>query len=149
MNVLKIQTDILKGLIKGGKPIYTTEKDGMVGLCPDSHCIVFCPNKDVYLKLSGRLLDTERLLNKVKDAEYKLSETTCYYDHILEGKNVRLMKVMTGERSAFINEKYTKYFDKDALYYVASWSRPVCVYEHDVMVGIIFPILLRDGDYDD
>lgn len=143
MNVLKIQTDILKILVKGGKPIFTTEKDGMVGLCPDPHCVVFCPNKDVYLKLSGTPVDIEKVLNKVKDAEYKLSESSYYFDHILDGKKTKLMKVMSGERFAFFNEKYTKYFGKDALYYVASCVRPVYVYEQGQMVGIIFPILIR------
>lgn len=148
MNVLKIQTDILKGLIKGGKPIYTTEKDGMVGLCPDKHCVVFCPNKDVYLKLSGTPVDAEKVLNNVKDAEYLLSESSYYFDHNLERKKVKIQKFLKSNRSVCINEKYTKYFDKDALYYVASWSRPVCVYEDGVLVGMIFPVLIRDGDYD-
>jgi hypothetical protein len=143
MNVLKIQTDILKGLIKGGKPIYTTEKDGMVGLCPDKYCVVFCPNKDVYLKLSGTPLDAEKVLNKVNDAEYRLSESSYYFDHILDGKKTKIMRVSSADRSACIQEKYTKYFGKDALYYVSSWNRPVCVYEDDVMVGIIFPVLIR------
>lgn len=148
MNILKIQTDILKILVKGGKPIYTTEKDGMVALCPDPHCVVFCPNKDVYLKLSTIPMDIEKLLNQVKDAEYLLSESSYHFDYNLEGKKVKIQKFLKSNRSVCINEKYTKYFDKDALYYVSSRSRPVCVYEWGVMVGMIFPILIRDGDYD-
>ena len=143
MNLLKIQTDILKILVKGGKPIYTTEKDGMVGLCTDPHCVVFCPNKDVFLKLSGTPVDAEKVLNQAESAEYRLSETSYYFDHILEGKKVKIMKFKTGDRSACINEKYTKYFDKDALYYVSSWNRPVLVHEQGVMVGMIFTIMLR------
>lgn len=143
MNVLKIQTDILKGLIKGGEPIHTTEKDGMVGLCPDEYCVVFCPNRDVYLKLSGTPMDVEKVLNKVNDAEYRLSESFhCFY-HILGGKETKIMTLLSADKFAYIQEKYTKYFDKDALYYVSSWSRPVFVYEDGVIVGIIFPVLIR------
>lgn len=143
MNVLKIQTDILKGLIKGGEPIYTTEKDGMVGLCPDKYCVVFCPNRDVYLKLSGTPVDIEKVLNKVKDAEYTLSESFhCFY-HIFGGKETKIITLLSADKFAYIQEKYTKYFGKDALYYVSGWNRPVCVYEDGVMVGIIFPVLIR------
>lgn len=143
MNVLKIQTDILKILVKGGKPIYTTEKDGMVGLCPDKYCVVFCPNKDVYLKLSGTPVDAEKVLNKVKDAEYRLSDSFHRFYYIVGGKETKIMTLLSANRFAYIQEKYTKYFGKDALYYVSSWNRPVCVYEHDVMVGIIFPVLIK------
>lgn len=143
MNVLNIQTDILKGLIKGGEPIYTTEKDGMVGLCPDKYCVVFCPNRDVYLKLSGTPVDVEKVLNKVKDAEYKLSESFhCFY-YKLDGKETKIMRLLSADRFACIQEKYTKYFGKDALYYVSGWNRPVCVYEDGVIVGMIFPVLIR------
>lgn len=146
MNKLKIQTEILKGLLKGLNVIYTTEHEGMIGLCPDEYCVVFCPIRDVYLKLNGTLFDIGKTLKKTQDDEYRLSESVQYFDYDLDGKKVRLMKVTSEDRSACVNEKYTKYFDKDALYYVSSWNRPVMVFEQDQMVGLIFPVVVKNHD---
>ena len=140
MNIIKIESDFLKGLFNTQSSKYVmTEYEGKTGYC-DGHYIAFVPKSEAYVRCERNAFNINTVITDIHDhfiADYKYTITTNY------GKLARYDRV-DGREHAYINVKYTKYFDKDARYYIKDCRTPVHVYEDDLLVGIICPVRLQE-----
>lgn len=140
MNILKIESDFLKGLFSTQSSGYVmTEYEGRVGYC-DGHYIAFVPKNDAYVKCERPVFNVKTVITDIYDhfvADYEYTITTQY------GNLARFNRV-DRRGYAYIDVKYIKYFDKDASYFVKDTITPVHVYEDHRLVGIICPVRIKE-----
>ncbi len=137
MNIKRIESDFLKGLFSTQSHKYVmTEYEGRVGYS-DGHYIAFVAKSVAYVKCERPMFTFERNGYDHFIADYKYTITTEY------GNLARYdRRDMRGH--AYIDVKYTKYFDKDADYYVKDHRSPIHVYEEGFLVGIICPVAIKE-----
>jgi len=140
MNIKKIEADFLKGLFsKESNKYIMAEYEGRIGYS-DSYYIGFVPTDKAFVKCSRPPIKGDRVIGDLFDkwiSNYSYTITS-------KGKNLARYEREDGRGYAYIDVKYTKYFDKDAHYFVKDFKSPVHVYEDDVLVGIICPVNIKE-----
>ena len=140
MNILKIESDFLKGLFgKESSKYIMTEYDGKVGYS-DSYYIAFVPKNDAHVRCD-RNFDFEKILHDRKERE----QADYTYTITAKAGNLARYERVDGQGHAYINVKYTKYFSQNAEYRVAGQKDFVTVYENDDLFGIILPVNIKEG----
>lgn len=141
MNTKKIEADFLKGLFSTQCSKYVmTEYEGKVGYC-DGHYIAFVPKRDAFVRCDRHVFNVKTVITDIYD--HFIAE----YSYTVSAPFGNLMRYDRGDDKghAYIDAKYTKYFDRDASYYVKDHVSPVHVYENDDLVGIICPVNFSEG----
>lgn len=139
MNIKKIEADFLKGLFSRLSHKYLmTEYKGRIGYT-DGHYVALVPNKDAFVKCDRNFV-FEKILYDRKErgrADYTYTITA-------GADNLARYERVDGQGYAYINVKYTRYFSQNAEYRVAGQKDFVTVYENDDLVGIIFPVNIKE-----
>ena len=140
MNIKKIEADFLKGLFsKESNKYIMAEYEGRIGYS-DSYYIGFVPTDKAFVKCSRPPIKGDRFIGDLFDkliSNYSYTITS-------KGKKLARYEREDGRGYAYINVKYTQYFDKDASYYVKDYRSPVHVYENDHFVGLIMPVYIKE-----
>lgn len=142
MNIVKIETDFVKGLFSKQNAKYCiTRYEGRVGYC-DGYYIALVPESDAYVKTDCKVFNAENVITNIRD--YYIA----YYSNTITTQYGNLMRYDRGDGKghAYVDVKYTRYFDRDASYYVKDHVSPVHVYEHDDLVGIICPVNIKEEE---
>lgn len=146
MNILKIQQDFLKGVLKERGNTYKDYHIGMsmngVGFTDGHYMAIISPN-DNYIgfydipefrpdsfipkDLNGYQAALPKENLKVGKTNLTRLEVPGYYPTIYE----------------HVDSKYLKYFDKDATLYIKDKSSLIIVREDDAIVGIIYPYVIK------
>ena len=151
MNYLKVQTEVLKRLMKEKKVTYQKENDGYWLLNEQATLAVFVPNCFMFLnvenskesELTGAISNIYR-----KEYDYNAAGLTgmskAMYDPIRG--NIDCAEVITTEGEpirAWLDKKFLKYLEADAKFYLKSETDLILVKEHltgDRVVAIICPV---------
>ena len=142
MNSFKIQSDALKSMIKN-KEIVWSELDDRIGI-GSRHFMCFLNRDDVFLTFKQEPFDIKPLCEKLTTSDYHLADSITPVDH--NGKH--LLCMIHDDVKVYVNRDYTRYFDKDASYYVLSSRSPVWVMEQCEIVGFIFPVVVMESEGD-
>lgn len=140
MNIKKIESDFLSGLFsKNSFKYLMTKYEGKIGYS-DSYYIGFVPTDKAFVKCEDHNFYCETVIPDICD------HFIANYSYTITAKEGNLAKYsrVDGEGHAYINVKYTKYFDKDARYFVKDSKTPVHVYEYDCLVGLICPVNITE-----
>lgn len=145
MNITKIQTDLLKSLIKGeNKTVCGTEITGCIPVS-DGYFAALIPKDQFYLSFGDRTQFTgfKDFFKEPEEKDFQIS----YEAEMIKREKATLQKFITadGKRYAYVNAKYMRYFDKHANYYVYGRKSPVFVMEGKRIVGFILPVNIVEG----
>lgn len=149
MNILKIQTDILKLLITDQKNRCRCSKEhkGIIAVT-DNSMVAFIPKDQMFIQTHAEPFDLKPFLKQFDDGDYVLSKAS----HMVPYKTSTMRKTINtwkltvedSERYAWVDEKYMKYFDKYADFYVQDSRTPIFVMEYGNVVGMILPVNRND-----
>ena len=138
MNILKIQTEVLKSMVKGKEWIWSKGENNTIGL-GDGLMQIFIPEDKVFLKLDKDPFNLEKFLKSYHRDDYKIASKTIMKEK--DGKRCWKLETENG-RFAWLNEQFIKYFDKDARYYVLGSRSAIFVVEGEWdLVGLIMPVV--------
>lgn len=146
MNILKIQQDFLKGVLKERGEDHKDYRIG-VGLhgigFTDNHCVAIISPNDNYIAFNeipefypDNLIPKDfygyqpaLLMESFKHKKVTLTrlEVFGYYPRI----------------ETYVDSKYLKYFDKDATLYIKDRKSLIIVREDDAIVGVICPYVIK------
>lgn len=146
MNITKIQTDIMKSLIKGEhKAAYGTEITGCIPVTTDGNFAALIPKDKFFLSFGDRT-PFGGFKNFFKEPEEKDFQIA-YEAEMIKREKATLQKFVTadGKIYAYVNTKYMKYFGSHANYYVYGRKSPVFVMEGEYIVGFILPVIIIEG----
>ena len=140
MNIKKIEADFLKGLFsKESNKYCMIEYGGGIGYS-DGHYIALVHKDMAFVKCNRPPIKGEKFIGDNFDyyiSSYTVNVTT-------QVRTCAKYEREDGRGHAYIDVKYTKYFDKDASYYVKDFRNPVLVYENDHFVGVIMPVYIKE-----
>ena len=142
MNIKKIESDFLKGLFsKESNKYCMIEYGGGIGYS-DGYYIALVHKDMAFVKCSRPPIKGERVIGDLFD------KCISNYSYTITAKagNLARYEREDGRGYAYIDVKYTKYFDKDACYYVKDCITPVHVYENDHFVGLICPVRIKEEE---
>ena len=101
----------------------------------------FILNKEIF-KTNNKVLNIAQLLDKANELSYEPAQLI---GTRLVGDDKKytccVLKKSTGEEILF-NEKYKKYFTDDVEYRVTDSRSPIKIYNGDVFMGIIMPVMV-------
>jgi hypothetical protein len=138
MNILKIQTEVLKSMVKEKDWIWSKGENNTVGL-GNGYIQIFIPEDKVFLKLDKDSFNIEKFLKSFHQDDYKLASKAWLKEK--DGRRCWKLKAEENGKFTWVDEQYTKYFDKDARYYVLNPRSAVFVVEGEWdLVGLIMPV---------
>ena len=138
MKSLKIQTDVLKLMVKELNYVWCEGENDTIGI-GDGYCLVFIPKDEMFLKPDRDPFNIGKFLESFHRDDYKLASKTILKEN--GGKRCWKLETKNG-KFAWFNEQYTKYFDKDARYYVLSPRSAILVVEGEWdLVGLVMPVI--------
>lgn len=147
MNILKIQQDFLKGVLKErGKD----HKDYHIGMSmngvgfTDSHYMAIISPNDNYI---GFYDIPEFYLDNLIPKDLNGYQAALQVESFKVGKiNLTRLEVFGYVPAIYthVDSKYLKYFDKDATFYIKDKSSLIIVCEDDNIVGVICPYIIKE-----
>lgn len=145
MNTIKLMTDVMKAREKDG-----SRMEWMYSDYTDDRCCVLNGHA-IYIVDSYRFyLDVEKTFEKTVDAKKFIDPSNPRLiraeDTGVSRKHEKLTcKGLKSEKfDVWIDERYLKYLNKDELEFMASSPKElVYVYEDDVFVAVILPVVLK------
>lgn len=146
MNILKVQTDFLKLMVKGDKNkvhIFDDKnRPEWIGIS-EGHYICFIPKYSFFLKADDLPRhDTTYLMTDYEDG--KLAQQDVIKRANIDLKMRTCVKLKNEDTFAWVDESRIKVFDKYATFYVIGPKKPVYVLENDELVGIVIPAMVRE-----
>ena len=146
MNILKIQQDFLKGVLKERGNRYKNYRLGMcmtgVGFTDGYYMAIMSPN-DNYIAFNDiPEFNPDSLIPKdLHGYQAALPVESFKYGKV----NLTRLEVFGSFPRIYANvdSKYLKYFDKDATLYIKDKSSLIIVWEDDNIVGIICPYIIK------
>ena len=147
MNIINAQVEVLKeALKKKNTVIYGVLLDDVIigngnrlYIIPKKKCGVDLTNVD---SNNVKILQETTLKNIINDNLYE--NVTLTNDKKVEGKKT-LRVFSKGNENIYIDESLIKYFDLENCTFKGHNSKsPVYIYEHEVMVGLVLPILVKN-----
>lgn len=146
MNLKKINKVILDEIMKTDCQVKVGRFNEQVGVTVNGHYMVLMNDKDFpfnFEKIKVNDLNIKQFLNFDFKEAYLSSNIK-----IIEGKK-ECVEIKNDSHKVYINRKYLEFFDKTCTFKIDGATRPVYVYEDDVMVGLILPIRLKEGESDE
>lgn len=141
MNIKKIESDFLKGLFsKESNKYIMGEYESCVAYC-DGFYIALVPKNDAYVRCERQPFNVETVITDMFNHRTSTYSYTITNTH---SGNIARYDRVDGKGYAYIDVKYTKYFDKDAHYSVKDFKSLVHVYENDQLVGVICPVRINE-----
>lgn len=143
MNIVKVQTEYLKRLIKREETIFMDGIEGKIGVS-DGKAVYFIPNENFYLDRKGSdLMSAKSLLTyfdrsglAVQNGEFK--ETN-------DGEVVQLSN--EDNTVVWVLKKYITCFEKSDRFYVVGPLKPVYVTDNDFnMQAVILPYVVKTNN---
>ncbi len=146
MNILKIQQDFLKGVLKERGEHHKEYRIGVglsgVGLADSHYMAIMSPN-DNYIAFNDiPEFNPDSLIPKdLHGYQAALPVESFKYGKV----NLTRLEVFGSFPRIYANvdSKYLKYFDKDAILYIKDKSSLIIVREDDNIVGIICPYIIK------
>ena len=140
MNIKKIESDFLRGLFSKESNNYCMiEYGGRIGYS-DGYFIALVRRDVAFVKCNRPPIRGDTIIKDIFD------KGIAKYGYTLTTKHANLARYerKDGVAHAYIDVKYTKYFDRDASYHVKDCRSPVYVYEDDIFVGMILPVYIKE-----
>jgi len=146
MNILKIQQDFLKGVLKERGKDYKNYRIGVglsgIGFTDGHYMAIMSPN-DNYIAF-----------NEIPEfrPDSLIPKDLHGYQAATPAESFKFGKVNLTHLEVFgsypriyanVDSKYLKYFDKDATFYIKDKSSLIIVREDDAIVGIICPYIIK------
>lgn len=147
-NAIKAENEVVKASINEDKPSNWCYGEYTEGNCKydcltEGHVLVaftfntFILNKEIF-ETSNRVLNVAQLLDKTNELSYEPAQ-------LVGTKNADkdvycILKTETGDE-VFFNKKYQKYFTDDVEYRVADDKSPIKIYNGDMFMGVIMPVV--------
>lgn len=138
MNIAKIYNEIVK-VYCAGKRIYVGEYEGFVGIAPNDYCIYLLAKTAIPFDVA-KLLGNNRASNIAKLIPQK-RERAQLVDELIQRERKIYRKVVGKSTEAWIEQKLLQNFDADATFEVATPKSLVLVYENEILVGIVVPLV--------
>ena len=149
-NAIKAENEVVKASIsdKPSNWYYGsyTENNRKYDCLTEGHVLVafgfdtFAISKEMF-EAHHMVLNIAELLNKNAELSYKPAQLVG--TELVGSKDVYcILKTETGEKILF-NKKYQKYFTDDVEYRVYDIKSPIKIYNGDVFMGIIMPVIKR------
>lgn len=151
MNYLKIQTEVLKRLMKEKEVVYSKEEGGYWLLNDRAFLAVFIPKCFMFLNVeNSKAAKPTGNLNRLYGREYDYSKAALtgmskvIHDPIMG--DIECAEVITTEGEkvrTWINKKFLKYLDTEARFFIKDTQSVVLVKEYmtgDQVVAIICPV---------
>lgn len=146
MNVTKIQTDVLKdALARKSHKWFINVTDNEVAIMTSSHVYILDPKDYV--------LDTKKLLQLGVKEVTTINTILDAYDKakpLIKTPNKRVLDIVTclelklGDESIYVDEALLKNFDKKKIEFEGTGAKaPVYVYEGEILVGVVLPVIER------
>lgn len=146
MNILKIQQDFLKGVLKERGEDHKDYHIGIglngIGLT-DSHCIAILSPNDNYIAFNDI---PEFYPDNIIPKDWNGYQAALPVETFKYGKvNLTRLEVFGSFPRIYTNvdSKYLKYFDKDAILYIKDKKSLIIVREDDAIVGVICPYIIK------
>ena len=144
-NAIKVEQEIVKVSISDKPSNWHygeyTENNRKYDCLTEGHILVaftfntFILNKEIFETLNVAQLD------KTTELPYKPAQLVGT-ELAVDSKDVYcVLQIETGEK-VFFNKKYQKYFTDDVKYMVYDNKSPIKIYNGDVFMGIIMPVLM-------
>lgn len=154
MNYYKIQSDLLKLLIQNKPgPCFSPAVTDQDVIFSDGKFLAVIPKDKCFLSISNPKLKYPSLkdfFNSYYDGkyDYRIAKVSYQLDAHPAGSNKKIpcRRLVSEKSMCFIQNKYLKYFDSDATYYIHSFNALVFVVENDELVGAICPVNIREED---
>lgn len=151
MNTYKIQSDILKLLVDNKRePVFCEDYDDDFVLIGDGKFFAVMLKEEMFLSFpqSKECLYLRKLQDDYARFDYKLAKMSYQLNAKISGSNktIPCLRLVSEECAVFVANKYIKYFDKDALYYIYAPRAIVFVLEDDALAGAIYPVVIREED---
>jgi len=147
MNILKIQQDFLKGVLKERGKDHKDYHMGMsmygVGFTDGRYMAILSPN-DNYI---GFYDIPEFNLDSLIPKDLNGYQAALPVESFKIGKvNLTRLEVFGSFPRIYANvdSKYLKYFDKGAIFYIKDKSSLIIVRENDNIVGVICPYIIKE-----
>lgn len=145
MNTIKLMADVMKAREKDGNRMEWMYSDYTDGRC----CIL--NRQAIYIVDSYRFyLDVEKTFEKTVDAKKFIDPSNPLLVNAIDTGILRKHEALTCKClksenfDVWIDEKYLKYLNKNGLMFMASSPKElVYVYEDDVFVAVILPVVFK------
>lgn len=146
MNILKIQQDFLKGVLKERGEHHKDYRIGVglhgIGFADGHYMAIMSPNDNYIAFNEIPEFNPDTIIPKdLTGYQAALPVENFKYGKI----NLTRLEVFGSFPSIYVNvdSKYLKYFDKDATFYIKDKSSLIIVREDDSIVGIICPYVIK------
>ena len=145
MNIINAQVEVLKEALKGKRKhnvIYGTLEDKVI--IGNANRLYIIPKKECAIDLTNvacvQVLQESTLKNFVNDNECTEIELT---NDIRKLDDKRTLRVFSKEdEKIYVDDALLKYFDlKKSTFKGRNSKSPIYIYEYEVMVGVVFPVV--------
>lgn len=145
MNILKIQTEVLKQIHKKSNDFIYGCDDTHIYISPDKYKLFKIPKDKFYLDLNKmgnpinavhKMFDVTGLVDAHKTSELKQCD-----------KGLTCVKFTSEKDSLWVDTKLLKEFeDCEITFKMTGKKAPLFIYEHDEVVGLILPVNVKEGE---
>ena len=146
MNILKIQQDFLKGVLKERGEHHRDYHIGVglhgIGLTDGHYMAIMSPNDNYIAFNEIPEFNPDSLIPK----DFYGYQPALLMESFKHGKDTLARLEVFGYYptiETWVNSKYLKYFDKDATFYIKDKKSLIIVRENDNIVGVICPYIIK------
>ena len=150
-NAIKAEQEIVKASIsdKPSNWFYGeyTENNRVYDCLTEGHVLVaftfntFVLNKEVF-ETSNKVLNVAQCLDNTTELVYEPAQLVGT-ELVVGSKDVYCILKTESDEKIFFNKKYMKYFTDDVKYRVYVNKSPIKIYNGDVFMGVILPVIKR------
>lgn len=147
MNIVKIQQDLIKDCLnnKASDWFIFSYKSAVVLL---NKCQVFVfPDKDFLLQESklkaAGVHSSDTFKNVIDQGVYAEPARKTGISMEFHGKDCMELNKLGSNEPIYINKQLLKYYGKNISFKMIDSKSPVFVYEKDILVGIVLPVVLN------
>lgn len=150
MKYIKLQQDFIKDLDNDDihnsscRCLVTKEYQESIGI-GNEYAVYFVPKSKLYVDTSKTIrepIDIIKFIPEYRES-YKVKKRGEFRESKKYGRKKMFECFESASGHAWLDTKFTKYFDEDAVYYVSSEASPVKVEENGQLAGIVMPVRLE------
>ena len=154
MNIVKLQQEIIKDLLNDKRGRWFIQiKESEVYIMSRYQVFILSPKEfvlDIDKLALGNTNIADSLLKSAEDAKPAI-KTGIIKSVISQGKDVNCLELKredTGEL-VYVNQTLLKLYDKNCDFTAINSKSPVFIYESDILVGMVLPIIERVKKYEE
>ena len=148
MKLAKIYNEVIKARLKDEKLFMGNYDEETVGISTDG-CVMYFIPKNTFL------LDVEKMLGNREMSNLENFQASINLPEVQKSNEYRKVERQKKEISCvkignkYVNEKFLKNFDNPT--FKTQMNRdasPIYIYEQEIIVGLVMPIIFKEGEYE-